>query len=252
MRGNLLRWSAAIMLAAALGGCKDTGSPASAEKTDHPSAGAGADSSPPAGRSAQPATAISQDRLQSALLPSFRRLTQVASDTGTYESLPGADVAASVQTLPPGASVKPAKCRSALWSGPDPQRFQKATAAVVALRESGDTSADGIQAWDELAAADGRSRQAALGTGPVAGCGEVKATYQGNTLTFAEKPSPSLGTDSRSALLTPSSPNSRPTWLVTFVGNGYVGVVFMQGAVTKAQLDAFASAAYRTARQKLG
>ncbi|GLY92023.1 hypothetical protein [Actinoallomurus iriomotensis] len=109
-----------------------------------------------------------------------------------------------------------------------------------------------MQAWDELAASDGRSRQAALGTGPVGGCGEARATYRGNTLTFAEKPSPSLGAGSRSALLTPSSSNSRRTWVVTFVGNGYVGVVFMQGAVTRAQVDAFASAAYRTARQKPG
>jgi hypothetical protein len=245
MRGTLPRWSAgAAVLVTVLGGCS-AGRPA-----------AGAESSPSShqtGQSAQPAAVITQDRLESALLRSFPRLAPITSPkSGSYDALPAAQVADGAQATPSGAAIKPAKCKPAIWSGPDTKRFGKAPASVVAFRKPGDTSAGGLQAWEELVASTGQSRQATLGTGPVGGCGTVRASYQGKTLTFAEKRPPSLGKGSRGALLTPSSRDSRPTWVVTFLGNGYVGVVFLQGAMTKEQVDAFASAAYKAAGQKLG
>jgi len=237
MGGTLLRWSATTVIVAAVGGC--AGSPA--VKEDRPSR--------QTARTAQPV--VAQDRFEDALLPSSQQLIPItAPKSGPYSSLPAATVAAGVQQTPPGATVKPMNC--ALWAGPDGKQFGTAAASVVAFRKSGDTSPGGVQAWEELVTSAGQSRQAALGAGPQPGCRTVRVSHQGNTLTFEEKPPPLLGSGSRGAVLTPSSPNSRRTWVVTFVGNGYVGVVFMQGEVTKAQMDAFATAAYNKARQKLG
>jgi hypothetical protein len=243
---KLLRWSAgAAVIAAALGGCGGQ-----ADKPDHASSTTGTSRT---GRPAQPASSITQDRLQDALLPGLPGLAAITTpQNGTYDSLPAADVASSAQQAPAGASIKPAKCKPAIWSGPDAAQFGKATATVTAFRKPGDTSPGGVQVWEELAASDGRSPQAALGTGPVSGCGTAKVSFKGSGLTFAEHKSPSLGMGSRGADLTPSSSNSRPTRLVTFVGKGYVGVVFAQGNVSWSQLDAFASSAYQTASQKLG
>jgi hypothetical protein len=242
MDARLLRWSAGMaVIVAALGGCANGRSPASA---GHPT---------PTTRTTPPAGGLTPDRLQGGLLPSFGQLTPItAPKTGSYSSLPAAEVAAGTQQIPPGAAVKPANCRHAIWSGPDSAQFGGATAAVAAYRKPGDTSPGGVQAWEELVASAGRPRQAALGTGPVNGCDTVRVGYRGSSLTFAEQPSPSLGAASRGALLTPSSAASRRTRVVTFVGNGYVGVLLMQGKITKAQMNAFASAAYENASRKLG
>jgi hypothetical protein len=249
-----LRWTAlAVVAVAALGACSGGGSAAPAGQNDPASSTPGAASSHPAGRTAQPVGAITQDRLQGALLGGFADLTPItAPQNGSYSSLPAAQIATSTEAVPAGATVAPAKCRSALWSGPRTNAYGSAAATVVAYRKQGDTSPAGVQAWEELIASAGRSAQEALGTGPVAGCDTVKVSYQGNTLGFAEQRPPSLGQGSRGAVLTPSSKGSRQTRLTTFVGNGYVGVVFLQGKVTKDQLDAFASAAYKNAAQKLG
>lgn len=255
-----LRWTALVAVAvAALGACSGGGS-AARGKDGHSAraAGSGAPSTPSSAssssrRPAQPVGEIGQDRLQGALLGSFAGLTPITEpQNGPYASLPAAQIAASTRNRPSGAKVTPATCESALWSGPDTGAYGKAAATVVAFRKPGDTSPDGVQAWEELVASGGRSRQAALGTGPVAGCGTVTVSYRGDTLGFAERRTPALGQGSRGAVLTPSSKNSRATQLTTFVGNGYVGVVFVQGRTTKGQLDAFASAAYRNARAKLG
>jgi hypothetical protein len=250
--GRLLRWTAGTaVLVAALGGCAGGGSTAQAGKSDPKDASAS--TSPSTGRSAQPVGAITQDRMQGALLSDFQGLTPITPpQNGSYDSLPAAEIAGSTQQTPPGAAFKPAKCKSAIWSGPDTKQFGKAAATVTAFRKPGDTSPGGVQAWEELVASSGQSRQAALGTGPVGGCDTVRVSAKGNTLTFAEQRTPSLGKGSRGALLTPSSSGSRPTWVATFVGNGYVGVVFLQGPVKKSQLDAFASAAYKNASEKLG
>jgi hypothetical protein len=262
------RWSAGAAIAVtALAGCSGGGSSARTHPGElgrppgsgRPSSGSGASgrsSSTPGsdpGRPAQPVGAITPDRLRDALLTSFAGLTPItAPQSGSYASLPAAEIAGSTRTTPPGAAITPAGCRSAIWSGPDTGRFGEAAATVVAFREPGDTSPGGVQAWEELVAAAGRPPQAALGTGPVAGCGTVRVSYRGNTLTFAEQRPPSLGRGSRGAVLTPSPENTRRTQLMTFVGDGYVGVVFVQGKVSKDQVDAFASAAYENAARKLG
>jgi hypothetical protein len=250
---RLLRWSAAtVAVVAVLGGCSGGHSSTAADgKQDQKSSSASAH--PPAGRPAQPAAAISQDRLQDALLTGFQRLSPItAPQIGPYSTLPAAQVASGAQETPAGATIKPAKCKATLWAGPDTTQFGKATAAVVAYRRPGDTSAGGVQAWEELVASTGQSREAALGTGPKSGCGTVKVSSGGNSLGFAEQRTASLGAGSRGAALTPTSPASRRTSVVTFIGKGYVGVVFMQGPVTKTQLDDFAAAAYKNAAEKLG
>lgn len=249
-----LRWTALVAVAvAALGACSGGGSATPAGQNDPASSPPASASTHPAGSTAQPAGAITQDRLRGALLNGFADLTPVtAPQDGSYGSLPAAQIAASTETIPSGAKVTPAKCRSALWSGPRTKAYGSAAGAVIAYRKPGDTSPSGVQAWEELIASTGRTAKEALGTGPVAGCGTVKVGYKGDTLGFAEQRPPSLGQGSRGAVLTPSAKSSRRTHLTTFVGNGYVGVVFMQGDVTKDQLDAFASAAYKNAATKLG
>jgi hypothetical protein len=247
MAVTLPRWpAAAALIIVVLGGCAACGAASGAD-------GGASSASPSARPAARPAGASAQDRLESALLASFPRLAPItAPQSGTYDTLPAAEVADGAQATPPGATIKPANCKPAIWAGPDPKRFGKAPASMVAFRKPGDTSAGGVQAWEELVVSNGQSREAALGTGPLGGCATVRASHEGNTLAFAEKRPPSLGTGSRGALLTPSSPQSRRTWVTTFVGNGYVGVVLLQGDVTKGQVDAFASAAYKAASRKLG
>lgn len=249
-----LRWTALAAVAAiALAGCSGGGSKARAGQRDPASSTPRSAASDPAGHTAQPAGAITQDRLRDALLSGFADLSPVtAPQIGSYGSLPAAQIAASTETIPAGAKVTPEKCRSALWSGPRTKAYGPAAGTVIAYRKPGDSSPGGVQAWEELIASTGRSAQEALGTGPVAGCGTAKVGYKGDTLAFAEQKPPSLGQGSRGAVLTPSSKGSRPTRLTTFVGDGYVGVVFMQGKVTQDQLDAFASAAYKNAARKLG
>jgi len=255
---RLLRWSAGtVAIVAVLGGCSGGHSSAGAGgKQDQASSAPssmGAHPSQPAGRSAQQAAAITQDRLQNALLTGFQRLSPItAPQIGPYSSLPAAQVASGAQETPAGATVKPAKCKATMWAGPDTTQFGKETAAVAAYRKPGDTSPGGVQAWEELVASTGQSQQAVLGTGPTSGCGTVRVSSKGNSLGFAEQRTPSLGSGSRGAVLTPSSPDSRRTSVVTFIGKGYVGVVFMQGPVTRTQLNDFASAAYKNAAEKLG
>jgi hypothetical protein len=256
LAGGLLRWSAGTaLLVSVLGGCSG-GAPQAGggdHQNAHSSSAPGSSSPGRTGRPAQPVGVITPERLQDALLTSFPGLTPItAPQNGSYDSLPAADVAGGTQPTPAGADIKPAKCRSVLWSGPGTKQFGKAAATVVAFRKPGDTSAGGVQAWEELVASSDQSRQAALGSGPVSGCGTVKVSHQDATLTFAEQRTPSLGQGTRGAVLTPSSRDSRRTSVVTFVGDGYVGVVFVQGAVTEAQVNDFASAAYRTAGRKLG
>ena len=248
-----LRWSAATLaVVAVLGGCSG-GSSSTAPDGEQGKTSSSASAHSTAGRPAQPAAAITQDRLQNALLTGFQKLSPITDpQIGPYSSLPAAQVASGAQETPAGATVKPAKCKATMWAGPDTKQFGKATAAVVAYRKAGDTSAGGVQAWEELVASTGQSREAALGTGPKSGCGTVRVTSGGNSLGFAEQRTPSLGAGSRGAVLTPSSPDSRRTSVVTFVGKGWVGVVFMQGPVTKTQLDDFAAAAYKNAAEKLG
>ena len=252
---RLLRWSAGtVAIVAVLGGCSGGHSSAGAGgKQDQASSSKGTHPSQSAGRPAQPAAAISQDRLQNALLTGFQRLSPITDpQTGPYSTLPAAQVASGAQETPAGATVSPAKCKSTMWAGPDTKQFGTATAAVMAYRKPGDTSPGGVQAWEELVASTGQSRQAALGTGPTSGCATVRVSSKGNRLDFAEQKAPSLGSGSRGAVLTPSSPDSRRLSVVTFIGKGYVGVVFMQGPVTKTQLNDFASAAYKNAAGKLG
>lgn len=253
MTSKLLRWSAAtVTVVAMLGGCSGGGSGGSGGSDGGSAAHAGTSTSP-SGRPAQPASSISEQSLQDALLTEFQDLSPItAAQTGSYDSLPAADVASGAQRTPAGADVKPSTCKTALWAGPDVAQYAKATATVVAYRKAGDTSPGGVQAWEELVASGSRSPQTALGSGPVKGCDSVKVSYKGNDLAFAEQKPPVLGSGSRGALLTPSSPKSRPTWVVTFVGNGYTGVILMQGSVSKSKVDAFASAAYKTAHDKLG
>ena len=242
--GALLRYSAgAAVIVAVLGGCSMNRPPASAGRPS-PTASA---------RPAQPASSITQDRLQKALLQNFGKLTGFTTPrSGAYDALPAADVAAGALEVPAGASVKPSKCSPVLWSGPAAKVFGKAPSAVVVLRKAGDTSGKGVQAWDELVALDGQARQAVLGTGPKAGCQTIHVGHEKATLTFEEMKTPTLGNGSRGARLTPSSPDSRRTWVVTFLGNGYAGVTIMQGPVNATQVKAFAAAAYKNASQNLG
>lgn len=252
MVSGLLRWSAGAAVAVvALSGCSGGGSAARADKSG--AASSAPASASPSGRAAQPVGAITQDMLQDALLTSYPGLTPItAAQNGSYSTLPAAQIASATESTPPGAKVSPAKCRPGLWSGPGTKAYGSAAGTVVAYRNPGDSSPDGLQVWEQLVVSSGQPRQAALGTGPVGGCGTVSVSAKGNTLKFAEQRTPFLGKGSRSALLTPSSSGSRPTWVTTFIGNGYVGVVFMQGPVKKSQLDAFASAAYKNASAKLG
>lgn len=193
-------------------------------------------------------------RLRGALLSSFGKWVPVAGAvSGPWASLPGRPDASGVQDAPPGVVFKPANCKNAIWAGPDPARLGKSTAAMISLREVGDTSDGAIQAWDELIDLGGQPDQAVLGSGPVSGCRTVRASLQGRGLSFRENAvPPALGTRARAAVLGTSVPGDRQTWVVAFVGNGYAGTVFVQGAVTKKQVNAFASEFYRTARQKLG
>ncbi len=244
MGGRLLRWSAGTaVIVAVLGGCSDGRSPARAVKTP----------SSPAARPAQPASAITQDRLQGALLQNFGKLTAFTTPkNGPYDALPAADVAAGALELPSGVAVKPSKCSPVLWSGPAANVFGKAPSAAVVLRKPGDTSAGGVQAWDELVALNGQAPQAVLGTGPKTGCDTIHVGAGKSTLTFEEIKLPALGKGARGAQLTPSSPDSRRTWVVTFLGQAYAGVILMQGPVTQDDVKAFAMAAYKNADQKLG
>ncbi len=240
MGARLLRWSAGTaVVVAVLGGCSE----------NHPPA---PHAPPPASpRPAQPASETT--RLQGALLQNFKKLTAFTTPkNGTYDVLPAADVAAGTSEIPSGASVQPSKCAPALWSGPSAKVFGKAASAVVILRKAGDTSADGVQAWDELVSLNGRTAQDVLGTGAQPGCATIKVKASGDSLTFTEQRAPKLGTGTRSALLSPSSRDSRPTWVVSWTDNGYAGIVLMQGPVTRSDVTAFATTAYQTAHSKLG
>lgn len=197
---------------------------------------------------------FTESQLSDALLYNFQQWAPIAEpQTGQWSSLPGVPDAGGVQDAPPGVVFKPAKCKPAIWAGPDPARLGRSPAAMVSLRKPGDTSPGGLQAWDELIDLGSQPRQAVLGTGPMTGCGTVSADYQGRNLSFKENPTPpALGSGSRGAVLGISVSGSRRTWVVAFMGNGYAGTVFVQGPVTAAQVNAFASAVYQNARQKLG
>lgn len=240
-----LRWTAlAAVAAVTLAGCGGGG-----ESHVHTTPLSAA--SDPAGHPAQPAGAITQDRLRDALLQSYPGLTAItAAQNGAYSTLPAAQIAAATESRPAGATVTPAKCGSALWSGPGVKAYGSAPGTVVAYRKPGDSSPGGLQVWEELIASSGP--QPALGADLPGGCGKVRIKHDGDTLTVEDQRPPKLGTGSRGVRLSPSSKSSRRTWLTTFTGPGYIGVVFMQGPVTKAQIDAFASAAYKNAHAKLG
>jgi hypothetical protein len=235
------RWPVLVAAAAlTLAGCGISPAASHSSASGGPSSGR-----PPA------AAGLTQERLRDALLPVFQRLSPaVPGQTGSYASSPTAEVAGVAQ-IPAGSDLLPKKCAQAIWSGPDPKRFGNAASAVLTLHDAANP-ASGVHAWDALIAADGQPAQAALGTGPIAGCGSIHVRNGDRRLTVEEQPPPKLGAGSRGIVYTPSSADNPRTWVVTFVGNGYVGVVYMQGRVTKSLIDAFASAVYEYARQKLG
>lgn len=188
----------------------------------------------------------------SAALPAtygdFGATTQATS--GTYASLPTSASAGGVGDAPASVTFTPAKCKQVIWNGPDKARFGADQAAVVVLRKQGDTTS-ATQLWAELIAAPAGTAKAALGTGPQAGCGTVRGRYQRRELSFAEeKPPAGLGSGARGALVRSSgSPDTRT---IAFLGDGYVGVAFAQGDVSRTELGAFARQVYGTAHAKLG
>lgn len=173
-----------------------------------------------------------------------------APSTGTYASLPTSAAAGGVAGAPASVTFTPAKCKPVIWNGPDRARFGRNPAAVVPLGRPGDTSS-GTQLWAELIAASGAPAKAALGTGPAPGCGTVRGEYRGRTLSFAEEKAPRLGAGSRGATVRTTA-GERATRVVAFLGNGYVGVVYAQGSVSRTELGEFARSVYRTAHADLG
>lgn len=166
----------------------------------------------------------------------------------TGEKAASPNVAATA--APAGVLFTPAHCERVIWNGPDTARFGGDQAAVVVLRKSGDTGS-ATQLWAELIAAPAGGEKAALGTGPAAGCGTVRGSYRGHELSFAEEKAPGgIGSGSRGAAV--RSTGSPGTRIIAFLGRGYVGVVYAQGAISRTELGAFARHVYGTAHTKLG
>lgn len=171
--------------------------------------------------------------------------------SGAFSSLPTGDIG-DVPGANSGVTFSPAKCAGVIWAGPDPAKFGKEPASVVALRVPGDHSPSGVQVWDELVAAGGEQPSTALGAGPRSGCDKVQATSQGRTMKYEELNVPSLGTGTRGGVVDVQVKDSRKTTVVTFTTARYTGVVLAQGPVTKRQLDAFVTSFYQNAHQRLG
>lgn len=190
-------------------------------------------------------------RLSAALPTSYDDFGAAAQPvTGTYASLPTSAAAGGATGAPAGVSFTPAHCQRVIWNGPDTARFGRDQAAVVVLRKSGDTGS-ATQLWAELIAAPAGGEKAALGTGPAAGCGTVRGSYRGHELSFAEEKAPGgIGSGSRGAAV--RSTGSPETRIIAFLGRGYVGVVYAQGAISRTELGAFARHVYGTAHTKLG
>lgn len=199
------------------------------------------------GPAARPSpSGLSKAKLAGGLLGSYDGFGTAAQPlTGTYASLPTSAAAGGVRDAPPQVKFTPAKCKNAVWSGPDAKAFGSAPAAVVTLGSKG-----GARLWDQLLAVPGAKAAAALGGGPVAGCDEVHGSYRGRTLSFTEEKAPPLGSGSRGARVEVSG--GPATRVVAFAGRGWVGVVYAQGGVSRDKINAFASRAYETARRSLG
>ncbi len=193
-------------------------------------------------------------QLSKALLTSFDRLTPTDDpDTGVYGALPITQASLDPRDIPSGVTFAPATCRSAIWNGPDRRQFNQSPTAFVQFADpqAAKTSGQSVLAWDVLIATSGQPADAILGK-PTPGCGRVKVTYKGKSMLFEEKKAPRLSTPSRAAFLSPSDSGSRKAWLVTYTGNGYAGMVVLEGPATQAQVTAFATQASRRAQQTLG
>jgi hypothetical protein len=202
----------------------------------------------------RPPAKFSAAQLSKALLTSFNALTPTDDpDTGVYGALPVTQVSLDPRDIPPGVTFSPDKCRAAIWNGPDRRQFNQSPTAFVQLADSGAVKSgrQSVLAWDILIATSGQPANAILGT-PVPGCRKVKVTYRGKSMLYQEKEPPRLSTPSRAAFLTPSESRARKAWLVTYTGNGYAGMVVLEGPATQAQVMAFATRASQRARQTLG
>ena len=236
------RWAIAAGLAAVLAGPGLLAGCGSGTRKDAAPASASASAKP---------TGLGPARLSGALPRSYDGFGAIApASAGRYADLPTSAAAGGVADAPAGVTFTPATCKQVIWNGPEKARFGPDQAAVVVLRKPGDTES-GTQLWAELIAAPAGSAKAALGTGPRDGCGNVRGSYRGRALSFAEEPAPRLGSGARGALVDGSS-GVRRTRVVAFLGNGYVGMVYAQGAVSRTQAGAFARRLYDTAHARLG
>lgn len=206
------------------------------------------------GQPSRSAAKFTADQLRKALLSSFGTLSPTEDPvTGVYGALPITQTSLDPRDIPAGVTFTPDKCRSAIWNGPDRRQFNQSPTAFVQLSDPQAVRAgkSAVLAWDILVATSGQPTDAILGK-PTPGCGKVKVTYQGKSMLYEEKEPPRLSTPSRAAFLSPSDSGSRKAWLVTYTGNGYAGVVVLEGPANAAQVTSFATQASQRARQTLG
>jgi predicted small lipoprotein YifL len=229
-----VRSSMAVVLALATAGCGSSGA------TKKPVA--------------QKTTGLTDARLKSALLTSYGTLTPTADpQVGRFGSLPITPTSLDVRDIPSGVRIEPGQCRAALWNGPDPRAFRTASTAFIQFGDAKAASSGrpGVYAWDILLATGGQPGTAALGS-PAPGCTRVSATYNGETMTYQEKPAPKIGLASRAAFLRSSDPKFPAPWIVVYTGTGYAGMVVLEGPATQEQVTAFATQAYEKASRTLG
>lgn len=203
---------------------------------------------------APPATKFTTEQLRKALLTSFGQLTPTGDpDTGVYGALPITQTSLDPRDIPSGVTFVPDKCRATIWNGPDRRQFERSPTAFVQFADAQAVASgkQGVLAWDILIATSGQPATAVLGK-PTPGCSKVKVSFKGKSMLYEEKKSPQLSTPSRAAFLTPSDSRSRKAWLVSYTGNGYAGLVVVEGPANQAQVASFATQASQQARRTLG